>query len=206
MDNEEFLHVEASRIIDTSNQVSNRKLKLLGKGGVILVAGGISNSAWGLAIGLNRYFEKTGGSTLAPAIGFAAISTAAEYGLTHAATAGDLDVEWNPTRRITNGIKKVISKFPLVVTSWRGAASGVVVDQISGREVTNNRRLAHAGLYGSIMGAWVSEPGSAILERGWEALNEVADRPALAATLGVAAIAGTIAGLRKVDTPELSQP
>lgn len=72
--------------------IANKNLKLLGKGGIVLAAGVVSNVTWGTAIGLNRYLESTGGSTVLPALGLAGATTAIEYGLTHLVTAGDLDV------------------------------------------------------------------------------------------------------------------
>jgi hypothetical protein len=186
--------------------VANKKLKLLGKGGVLLAAGAVSNVTWATAIGLNRYLESSGGSAVLPALGVAGATTAIEYGLTHLATAGDLDVEWNPKRRFTHGVKKAMSRFPLAVTSWRGAASGVVLDQITGREITGRRRLAHAATYGTFVGAWVTEPGNIAFEKGWDAVQEVADRPILAACIGATALVGGMFAMKRVDVPELLPP
>lgn len=99
-----------------------------------------------------------------------------------------------------------MSRFPLAVTSWRGAASGVMLDMITGREITGRRRLAHAAIYGTFVGAWVTEPGNIAFENAWDAAQEVADRPILAACLGATALVGGMIAMRKVEVPELSPP
>jgi hypothetical protein len=181
----------------------SNKLKNVARAGAVLIAGGISNVAWGLSISLNRALEATDSSKVLPAVGFALGSTAIEYGLTYAATAGDIDTEWNPKRRLTKGFKKILSKSALIASSWRGAAGGMYIDQIDGREPTPLRRLAHAATYGFFMGAWVSDAGSKMVDiaseafqAGWET---AIDNPAPTSIITAGAIALGAYGLGKTE-------
>jgi hypothetical protein len=184
---------------NSENEV-NRKRKLLGKGAVVAGAGIVSNLSWYAAIGINRVLEKTGDSTLLPAVGYGAGITATEYIMASLATRGETDISWNPKKRIGKAAKAMLSKAPLVVSAWRGAASGAALDQIAGREVTPGRTLAHASTYGFFMGAWVSEPGSYTIGKVSDLAMELIERP----TLGAAAL-GTILGAGVIATREPKQ-
>ena len=174
--------------------------KLLGKGAIIATAAGVSNASWFLAIAANRALESSEKSTLWPSIGFGVGSTAVEYAMASFATSGDVDVKWNPKSRIGKVAKKVLSKVPLVVTSWRGAASGAVLDEISGREVTTQRKLAHAALYGGIMAGWVSKPGSLLFEGILKLGDEAIENP-IASTGVLTTLAGGLYLVnRSIDT------
>ena len=169
--------------------VSSKKRKLLGKGAIVLVAGGVSNVSWFTAMGLNRTLEASGNSTAWPAIGYGIGTTAVEYAMASFATSGDVDASWNPKSRVGKSIKKVSSKLPLAVTAWRGAASGAVLDQVSGREVTPKRKLAHAAVYGTVLAGWVSKPGSYALDNVLDGAQALIEKPAVGVSVvGAAAI------------------
>ncbi len=182
-------------------QEHKSKLRLLGTGAVVFASGWISNATWFGAMAFNRYAEATNKSTLLPAIALGAGTTGAEYAMTYLATAGKADVDWNPTRRLGIGLKRLCQKAPLFVTSWRGAASGVFLDTLASREITKGRRLAHAAVYGSIVGAWASEPGNTAFTGALNAGEYLVDKPAIAAGIGALALGGSIIGLRRIDIP-----
>ena len=168
---------------------SSKKRKLLGKGAIVLVAGGVSNASWFAAMGLNRTLEASGSSTAWPAIGYGIGTTAVEYAMASFATSGDVDASWNPKSRLGKSIKKVFSKLPLAVTAWRGAASGAVLDQVAGREVTSKRKLAHAAVYGTALAGWVSKPGSYALDNIIDGAQALVEKPAVGVSVvGAAAI------------------
>jgi hypothetical protein len=178
--------------------------KLLGKGAIVAVAGGISNVSWFTAMAANRALESTNSSTLWTSIGFGAGSTLIEYAMATFATSGDVDVSWNPKSKVGKITKKVFSKAPLLVTAWRGAASGVVLDEISGRKVTSRRKLAHAGLYGGIMAGWVSKPGSLAFEGIGTLGHEAIEKPITSVGILAAVATGVYFANKSVDSEALN--
>lgn len=122
-----------------------------------------------------------------------------EFGATYLGTAGELDVSWEPKRRFTTWVKKHSERLPFMVTSWRGAASGVAIDQLVGNEISAKRRLAHAATYGTIMGAYVSEPGSRLFEAMINTGDYVIHNPIVGSIGVLASGAAILRGVQPVD-------
>lgn len=178
---------------------TNRKKRILGRGALVFASGWISNATWGAAMAFNRIAEHNDVSTMLPAVGFAIGTTVAEYGMTYLATSDDIEMTWEPKRRVTSFIKDISQKLPLVTSAWRGAATGVYLDAINGRNVTNSRRLLHASIYGGLVGAWASEPGDKAFSAIGDGVDYITSNPIVLAGVAATALAGGVYGYRKTD-------
>ncbi|NBU33067.1 hypothetical protein EB118_05990 [bacterium] len=187
--------------LEQNQSDANHKKRMVGRGALVFASGWISNATWASAIAFNRIAVHNDIPTLLPAIGFAIGTTATEYGMTYLATSGDIDMTWEPKRKVTSFVKKISQKIPLITTAWRGAASGVYLDALNGSEVTSRRRLTHAGLYGSIVGAWASEPGNKAFSAASESFEYLTKNPIILAGIAATALAGGIYGYQKTEGP-----
>jgi hypothetical protein len=191
--------MDSLRPLEASQQKSKDRKRVLGRGALVFASGWISNATWAGAMAFNRVAEHNDTSTLVPSLLFLAGTTAAEYGMTYLATDGDIDMTWEPKRKFTTFVKKVSQKLPLATTAWRGAASGVYLDSLNGRNVSRGRRLAHALLYGGIVGAWASEPGNKAFQALGNAAEYLSENLAVSAGLGATVVGAAIYGYRSTE-------
>ncbi len=191
--------MDSLRPVESLQHKQKDRKRVLGRGALVFASGWISNATWAGAMAFNRVAEHNGTSTLIPSLAFLVGTTAAEYGMTYLATDGDIDMTWEPKRKFTTFVKNVSQKLPLATTAWRGAASGVYLDSLNGRNVSRGRRLAHALLYGGIVGAWASEPGNKAFQALGNAAEYLSENLAVSAGLGATVVGAAIYGYRSTE-------
>ena len=175
--------------------------KLLNNTGLLALTGTVSNTIWYASMALNRVLEKTETPSLLPAVGLGLVAVGTENTMASISDRGDF--RWDAKSRFSRMTKRLMSHLPpLVVTSWRGAASGVALDKMHDREITRERKLAHSAVYGFFISAWVTKPGSEAFNYISAAASEAIDKPGAA----IAATLVALGGLAKAyhNTPEES--
>lgn len=114
------------------------------------------------------------------------VTIAMTFAASVAATAGIGDFRYAPR---TNAGRTLARTSPLV-SLWRGAPSGVIIDRSVGRAIDLRRRLVHAIPYGLAVGAWVLTPVPGLVgDAAGELVGVASAHPYAAAVVVTAAIA-----------------
>jgi hypothetical protein len=179
--------------IQDKNQ-SNTGLQKLRAGATTAAVGAWSNVDYVLVMGAGEAMHAAGTPLSIATATAAGIATAETLATSYLASRGIGDFQFEAKTKIG----KRLSSISPVVSIWRGAGSGVILDQVNGREVTFNRRLVHSVPYGVAVGAWVATAapefvGKVAVGAGDKAIDTVESHPTEAgggiALLGALAVA-----------------
>ena len=118
------------------------------------MVGAWSNIDYVALIAAGEVIQRNGVPDLLAASTIAGITAVQTMGISYAASRGMGDFNYRPKSKAG----KKFSEFSPLASLWRGAGTGVMIDQATGRDVTFKRRLVHSLPYGVAVGAWVASP------------------------------------------------
>lgn len=170
----------------------NTRMQKWRAGATAAAVGAWSNVDYVLVIGAGEAMHTAGVHMPLAASAAAGLATAETLATSYLASKGIGDFEF----QAKTALGKKISKASPVVSIWRGAGSGVILDQVNGRDVTFNRRLVHSVPYGVAVGAWVATPipelvAKVATDAGSKAIDTIESQPV--ETIGGVALLGALA-------------